>query len=200
MSSRVFLELSEPTIETGVARLAERGVRQLLVLPILLFEAAHAKADIPEAVAQAAIRYGLKVAGQTSALGTLPAAVELAERRFRTARSQIAGLSERTALAMVGRGTSDAEALGAMRRLTRLLVERPSVRVDWVETGFFAGGQPTVESLLEEAAGSGCKAICCPATSAFRRRADRATAKARRCLEKEQTRADLGDFALAGSR
>ena len=52
-----FLELAEPDIQTGVARLAQRGVKHLTVAPLLLFAAGHAKHDIPRGVAAAVARY-----------------------------------------------------------------------------------------------------------------------------------------------
>ncbi|MEE3220587.1 MAG: CbiX/SirB N-terminal domain-containing protein, partial [Planctomycetota bacterium] len=42
-----FLELTEPTIDDAVTRLADRGVRRMTVMPLLLFAAGHAKRDIP---------------------------------------------------------------------------------------------------------------------------------------------------------
>lgn len=42
-----FLELASPTIAEGVAELVGRGVRQLIVVPLLLLSAGHVKRDIP---------------------------------------------------------------------------------------------------------------------------------------------------------
>ena len=56
----------------------------------------------------------------------------------------------RVALAMVGRGTSDPEALAHMRRVTELASQERSLA--WVSTGFFAGGIPSVDELLAQAA------------------------------------------------
>jgi sirohydrochlorin cobaltochelatase len=64
---------------------------------------------------------------------------------------------QRVALAMVGRGTSDEEALSHMRRLTAIRTKLTPVA--WVETGFFAGGKPSVDELLEGALGSGCEVV-----------------------------------------
>jgi sirohydrochlorin ferrochelatase len=51
---------------------------------------------------------------------------------------------------MVGRGTSDPDALAHMRRFTELAAEQRSLA--WVSTGFFAGGVPSVDELLAQAA------------------------------------------------
>lgn len=176
-----FLELAEPSIECSMERIAESGLRRVLVVPILLFSAGHAKEDIPQAVADAARKRGLEVIGQTPALGTLASVVELSNIRFEelVRRGPIEGCPAghcsragcdsdcklrgaalgRVGLAMIGRGTSDTAALEQMRLLTAKCVA--SRDVHWRETGFFAGGLPHVDTLLEHAANacnapSGC--------------------------------------------
>jgi sirohydrochlorin cobaltochelatase len=80
-----FLELAEPTILEGLSQLKNRSVNLVLVVPVLLFEAAHAKSDIPEAVEEAASKFGIRVIGQSSPLGTTTAALQLSAKRFREA-------------------------------------------------------------------------------------------------------------------
>ena len=80
-----FLELAEPTISQAMSELAQQAVKQVLIVPILLFEAAHALSDIPDAVHQAANQEGISVMGQSLPLGTHAAALELSEFRFRQA-------------------------------------------------------------------------------------------------------------------
>src|SRR5699024_6390285 len=41
-----FIELAKPSIEEGIANCAVRGATQIIVVPILLLAAAHAKEDI----------------------------------------------------------------------------------------------------------------------------------------------------------
>ncbi len=77
-----FLELSEPSIPQGLLRLKERGCCEVFVVPILLFTAAHAQEDIPDAVADSCTELGLRVMGQTVSLGTHPMVVELSRLRF----------------------------------------------------------------------------------------------------------------------
>ncbi|MFN7874767.1 MAG: sirohydrochlorin chelatase [Pirellula sp.] len=78
-----FLELCEPDITHGLSKLKERGCSELFVVPILLFTAAHAQEDIPDAVAKGCAELGLKVLGQTVSLGTHPMVVELSRLRFK---------------------------------------------------------------------------------------------------------------------
>jgi len=184
-----FLELAEPTIPQAMAQLRTQGVQQILVVPILLFEAAHALADIPEAVDKAACEEGITILGQSAPLGTHIAALGLSDYRFRQALrcSQPKGClmaggceqaeaclqsyapppvgpdphykNERIGLAMVGRGTSDPLALDHMLRFTELRVSQSQTPISWVDTGFFAGGQLTVDELLIRAANSDCDTL-----------------------------------------
>lgn len=193
-----FLELAEPTIEVALERLAAVGIRKVLVIPILLFTAAHARADIPEAVNAVANRLGIEVIGQSESLGTHPAALQLSKQRLEEAlrcTSKLgclkAGACDRAVecvqaihcaacdidavpreaistgrigLAMVGRGTSDQEALDHMRRFTELKVQEhiganTGYEFGWYATGFFAGGKPTVDDLLAEAQSCGCDTV-----------------------------------------
>lgn len=77
-----FLELCEPDITRGLSMLKEKGCSELFVVPILLFTAAHAQEDIPDAVAKGCAELGLKVLRQTVSLGTHPMVVELSRLRF----------------------------------------------------------------------------------------------------------------------
>jgi sirohydrochlorin cobaltochelatase len=77
-----FLELCEPDILQGLSKLKEQGCSELFVVPILLFTAAHAQEDIPDAVAEGCTELGLRVLGQTVSLSTHPMVIALSRLRF----------------------------------------------------------------------------------------------------------------------
>lgn len=181
-----FLELAQPNIAQAIETLSGRQIRRIIVVPILLFTAAHAKSDIPEAVEACANEYRIQVVAQTPSLGTTPEVIALSNQRYqemtlgvlqggcpvnhcgygqtdKCAEScPLIGKScERVALAMVGRGTSDPEAIAHMRLFTKLASEERNVQ--WVSTGFFAGGEPTVEQLLDQAAAASVDGQACDA-------------------------------------
>ena len=167
-----FLELAEPSIQEGVARLIERGVRQVIVLPLLLFSAGHAQRDIPQAV-QAALEdltrgeHGHEqdpppaaAVWQAPVLACHPDIVELSARRYVEAiaqaenqvRSESPGkrTTAKTLLLIVGRGSYEAEANAEFARFARLRWEREPV--GWLETCFVAMTRPTLDEGLRMAA------------------------------------------------
>ena len=175
-----FLELAEPSISHAIRSLQVRGIERIVVVPVLLFTAAHARQDIPEAVGEAATECGLELVGQSGSLGTHSSVLALSASRFDEvialergatcpqhacakvkcssgiceSRGQVFGS---IGLAMVGRGTSDLAALAHMRQLTQLRVAEMDAKR--FETGFFAGGEPDVDTLLEQASRWDCDTI-----------------------------------------
>jgi sirohydrochlorin cobaltochelatase len=148
-----FLELAEPTIAAAVERLVERGVRRMIVAPLVLFAASHAKRDIPDAVAAAVGGVGDLTWAQTAPLGLHPQIVELSERRYDEAvagRPPVAPAD--TMLVVVGRGSSDPQAVAETREFARLrAARRPLGRV---VTAFTALSEPLIEDVLRDAASS----------------------------------------------
>jgi sirohydrochlorin cobaltochelatase len=157
-----FLELAEPSIQQGAARLIERGARHMIVLPLLLFAAGHAQHDIPRAVAAAldelthAERSRQPVSvRQAPVLGCHPDIIELSARRYNEALARDGGSPNTTATAktlllMVGRGSNEAEANAEFARFARLRWERQPV--GWLETCFVAMARPTLDEGLQMAA------------------------------------------------
>jgi len=144
-----FLELAEPTIAAGIARLVERGITQeITVAPLLLFAAGHAKSDIPQAVSREAAKYpGLRLR-QASHLGIHPAIVELSKRRYQEALGGLPPFPENeTLLVFVGRGSRDASANAELAQFARLRWEaHPS---GWLQTCYAAMAEPSLERSLE---------------------------------------------------
>lgn len=150
-----FLELAAPTIAQGMAELHQRDVRRVLVVPLLLFSAGHAKEDVPGEVAQAATKLGLEIVGQAGALELHPKLLELSRLRFGEAATAGYDLSG-TRLLMVGRGGSDPAALAMMRRYTQALSDSLGVVG---ETAFAALANPSVVEALQSLAASGARQV-----------------------------------------
>ena len=171
-----FLEFAEPTIAEGVNQIAQSGAESFLVMPLLLFEAGHARRDIPQAIARAVsgvprwsqptpdagvddnqtVPY---VWNQASPLECHRAVVQLSERRYHEAleqanRSQISPSEPirkpTTHLVLVGRGSRDAEASAKMREFSALrAATTPDVEIT---TCFYAMAEPSLETVLNDLA------------------------------------------------
>jgi sirohydrochlorin cobaltochelatase len=156
------LELAQPDIGAGVRQLLERGMRRIVVSPVLLFAAGHAKRDIPAAVESAialhkaatvdrgAITQDLLI-HQVGALECHPQIIELSTQRFHEAVADCALVDPaETLLIMVGRGSSMPEAIGRMHQFAQLRSQ--TTPVGRVETCFVAMATPTLDETLAWAA------------------------------------------------
>ena len=113
-----FLELSKPSFDTVVDRLVKAGFDEIVVVPLLLTEAYHAKVDVPTAIAEASARHeGLRIRS-TGVLGLEPVFLEVLDRRLRAALSE-ARVRELDALVLAAAGSSDQLANQAVARLAR---------------------------------------------------------------------------------
>ena len=134
---KAFLELSRPGFQTVVDRLVRKGHEEIVVVPLLLTEAYHAKVDVPQSVAQATERHpGLRIT-TSDILGLEPRFLEILDIRMREAlrRSRVRELD---ALVLAGAGSSDPMANQAVARLARLWGTRHRLPV----TAAFASAAP----------------------------------------------------------
>ncbi len=114
-----FLELSKPSFATVVDRLVKAGYDEIVVVPLLLTEAYHAKVDVPEAIAAATARHENLRVRATGVLGLEPVFLEVLDRRLRAALRD-ARVRELDALVLTAAGSSDQLANQAVARLARL--------------------------------------------------------------------------------
>lgn len=146
-----FLELQQPGIAAGVERLMARGVNGFLTVPLLLFEAGHAKRDIPAAV-QVAIEAAPKGSDpmqhlQAEPLGLHPALIELSQQRYEEAvMNRSAVPKESTCLLLVGRGSHDESATADMHELARR--RQAQTEVGRALVAFIAMARPSLDESL----------------------------------------------------
>jgi sirohydrochlorin ferrochelatase len=114
-----FLELARPTFAAVVDRLAAEGYDEIVVVPLLLSEAYHAKVDVPSVVAGATAQHeGLRIR-VTAVLGLENDFLDVLDRRLREALVS-ARVRELDALVLAAAGTSDPLATQSIHRLARL--------------------------------------------------------------------------------
>ena len=114
-----FLELAKPSFQTVVSKLVRAGYDEIVVVPLLLTEAYHAKVDVPAAIAEAGERHASVRIRATSILGLEACFLEVLDLRMREALKS-ARVRELDALVLAAAGTSDALANQAVARLARL--------------------------------------------------------------------------------
>jgi sirohydrochlorin ferrochelatase len=151
---RAFLEFARPSIPEAIDRLAAEGARSIHIVPLFLFAAGHVKRDLPAAAEEAIARHRELRVEVAPALGCDEEILSLSARRFAEAligKADVRG--EQTLLLLVGRGTSDCEAINEVRRFAGLRCEQS--RVGRAEVCFVAAASPTLDEGLRMAAQAG---------------------------------------------
>jgi sirohydrochlorin cobaltochelatase len=137
-----FLEMSDPPAGKVLDELVERGCRRIVVLPLLLLGAGHAKSDVPAVVVEARLRHpGVDIA-YGSPLGVTGELVAIGGANL--AATGAAGLP----LLVVARGTSDPDANAEAARAARLLAEWN--RSTLLHVGFTGMTWPAVPDALAQ--------------------------------------------------
>jgi sirohydrochlorin cobaltochelatase len=112
-----YLEMTEPPAGAVIDGLVGAGVRRIVVLPLVLLAAGHAKSDVPAVAVAARARHpGVEIAFGHP-LGVTREPIEVLGKAV-TGRGG-AGLP----LLVVARGTSDPDANGEAHKAARLLAE-----------------------------------------------------------------------------
>lgn len=145
-----FLELLEPSIGTALARLRQRGCGIVAAAPLLLFEAGHARRDLPEALSAAASGWRIV---QAEPLGTHPDLVALAARRRREAVAPLPPVpAADTVDVVVGRGASDGGAEARLAEFVAAVAAHEGVPLARrTLLGFVAAARPSVAEALAAA-------------------------------------------------
>ena len=150
-----FIELSPPPISTAVADLVAAGATSIVVVPLVLLGAGHAKTDVPASVALARHEHpGVKFT-YASALGIHPDVLSIVDERLE-ATVPAADRTD-TAVVVVGRGSSDPDANADLAKVARLLWEGRDYPL--VEQAFVGITSPRVPEALERCRRLGAQQI-----------------------------------------
>lgn len=161
-----FLEFVQPDIAHGIAHCIEEGASRVVVIPIMLFAAGHAKIHIPFEIDRARNLYpGVEfVYGRP--VGVHQNVVDILTSRMASAGFKAEGTGlplenalrdPDTAVLLIGRGSSDGDANGDFYKMSRLLWEQLPVK--WVENCFIGVTEPTVEEGLQRCRSLGATKI-----------------------------------------
>lgn len=149
------VELAEPALSAALLDIGRRA-RRVVVLPLFLFGAGHVKNDLPLALeaARAELPHVQYLAAE--ALGVHAQLVALVRERA-LAALPAASAAEKTAVLVVGRGSSDPDANADFCKLVRLFAEGSSYST--VVPAFIGITGPRVEPSLEALARARPEAI-----------------------------------------
>ncbi len=136
-----FIELSPPPISVAVADLAAAGADAVVVVPLVLFGAGHAKTDVPASIAAARAGFPALRFTYAAALGVDADLLAVVDERL---DATVAPSDRRdTAVLLVGRGSSDPDANADLAKVARLLWEgRPYPLVEVCFVGITAPRLP----------------------------------------------------------
>ena len=140
-----FIEFSQPPISECVERLVGAGAREISAVPLMLLAAGHAKDDIPATLVREKMSHPEVNFHYGRALGIRPELLELMDGRVSAVVPE--DEREKTAVLVVGRGSSDPDANSDLAKIARLFYEgRP---YPMVETAFVSLAPPSVPEALE---------------------------------------------------
>lgn len=132
-----FLDLSKPAFPKVVDKLVRKGHEEIVVVPLLLNQAFHARVDVPSAIAEAEQAHpGLRIRA-SRILGLEPSFLGVLDLRLRAALKE-ARVRELDALVLAAAGSSDPLANQAVGRLARVWGARHRLPV----TAAFASSAP----------------------------------------------------------
>jgi sirohydrochlorin ferrochelatase/(2Fe-2S) ferredoxin len=138
-----YVELAEPPLPVALQEVARRS-DHVVVLPLFLFAAGHVKNDLPIAIHRARRDFpGVRFTA-TRALGVHPGLIELA---FDRAQPALDDEPRKTAIVVVGRGSSDPDANGDFCKVVRLLGEGRELA--WVLPSFIGITRPLLGETME---------------------------------------------------
>jgi len=140
-----YVELAQPPMRAALVDLARRSDR-IVLLPLFLFAAGHVKNDLPLALAEARRSFPDVRFEAARAFGVHPSLVALLSHRVQTTLGHGSNLGK-TALVVVGRGSSDPDANGDFCKVVRLAAEAQAFQ--WVVPSFVGITRPLLAEALE---------------------------------------------------
>jgi precorrin-8X/cobalt-precorrin-8 methylmutase len=120
-----FLEFARPTIDEAARSLIATGQQRIVIVPLVLLAAAHAKNDLPSEVLALQKEFSATQFSYGAPLHLHPNILRLFRQRIIEAEARSSQKIRRSAscLVVVGRGTTDPDANSDVSKLARMLQE-----------------------------------------------------------------------------
>lgn len=152
-----FLEFEKPNIPTGIKNAVERGATEIYAIPIILLQAGHSKIHIPHEIDEAKVDYPNVKFTYGRPIGIHEEVIEILLSRLQQTGFAIEEEHKDTAVLLIGRGGSDADANSDFYKISRLLYER--LHVATVEPAFMGVAAPLVDEGMERCSRLGAKKV-----------------------------------------
>ena len=153
-----FVELAEPNMKTVLESYGDPLPKKVWILPLLFFAAGHSKTEIPEVIREARLRSPHVEFHYGSPLGIHPILLDIVHERVAQEEKNTAALpKEKTAILLIGRGSSDPDANGDLFKVSRLFWEQH--RYGSVETCFIGVTQPDLPGGIKRCVQLGARRI-----------------------------------------
>ncbi|MGI9034180.1 MAG: sirohydrochlorin chelatase [Acidimicrobiales bacterium] len=150
-----FIELSTPDLDTAIDGLVAAGATSIVAGPLILLGAGHLKNDGPASLHRGRHRHPGVDFRYARDLGIHPLVLAVAEDRIRQALG--GDDARRTAVVVVGRGSSDPDANADLYKVGRLLWDSRGLGL--VEPAFVSLAPPSVPAALDRCLRLGAERI-----------------------------------------
>lgn len=138
-----FIDLASPSIEEGIESCVKQGATRIAMLPILLLEAGHAKNDLPEAIAQAQIKYPQITFTYGSTYGVHAYMIDTIVERLK----EQGPVEKDASILIVARGSSDNQIRNDFASIVELLKKR--VDVKQIDVCYLAAQSPNLQEGID---------------------------------------------------
>lgn len=139
-----FLELTTPTVQDAIVAAIQDGATEVLLVPVLLFAAAHYKRDVPFEIEKIKKLYPHITFSVVPPFSTHPLMIELVVKRIREAMPM-----QNSEILLVGRGSSDSQPIHELKQIGAAVEQRLSLPVS---CSFLTKGTPSFPDELNEKA------------------------------------------------
>ncbi|MBP9218698.1 MAG: sirohydrochlorin chelatase [Sterolibacterium sp.] len=142
-----FIEHADILLDAGLDQ-AARNAAQVVVMPLILNAAGHVKMELPAALARARLRHPEVAFRLVPHLGMGPAVQAVLQRQLDQQMKTLAMPDpQTTGVILLGRGSSDAGANGALARMARWIFEDNDHEL--VELAFTGVTWPRLEAVVQ---------------------------------------------------
>ncbi|MCQ6274253.1 sirohydrochlorin chelatase [Bacillus sp. V3B] len=152
-----FLEFESPTVKQGINHCVRRGANHVVVIPIMLLQAGHSKIHIPAAIDEVKEMYPHVGFTYGRPIGIHEEAIDICKSRLEEMGENIQEPGEDTAVILLGRGGSDADANSDLYKISRLLWEK--LHYKFVEPSFMGVTDPLVTEGVERCIKLGARKV-----------------------------------------